>query len=135
MSSGQESTLSNLQLEMVSDKGLLVLQFYNELFVLFRKAGFGCQLSGLFMGCFGYSDDLFLLSASRSGLQAMVNIFQEFTSSKNLKFTTNVDPDKSKTKCLIFSKHVRDRENILPILLDGVPLPWVSQVKHFGNML
>ena len=109
--------------------------YIDELFVLLRKAGFGCQLNGLFMGCFGYADDLFLLSASRSGLQAMVNICQEFASSRNLKFSTNIDPDKSKTKCLIFSKHVRDRENVLPILLDGVPLPWVSQVKHLGNML
>ena len=65
----------------------------------------------------------------------MVNICQEFASSRNLKFSTNIDTVKSKTKCLIFSKHVRDRENVLPILLDVVPLPWVSQVKHLGNML
>ena len=109
--------------------------YIDELFVLLREAGFGCHLNGLFMGCFGYADDLFLLSASRSGLQAMVNICHDFASRRNLKFSTNLNPDKSKTKCLIFSKQVKDRENVLPILLDGVPLPWVAQVKHLGNML
>ena len=65
----------------------------------------------------------------------MVNICHDFASSRNLKFSTNLNLDKSKTKCLIFSKQARDRENVLPILLDDVPLPWVTQVKHLGNML
>ena len=109
--------------------------YINELFIILRRAGFGCHINKLFLGCFGYADDLFLLSASRSGLQAMVNICQEFATSKNLKFSTNVNPDKSKTKCLIFSKIVKDRVNVFPILLNGDPLPWVSQVKHLGSTL
>ena len=109
--------------------------YINELFVILRRAGLGCHIGGLFLGCFGYADDLFLLSASRSGLQAMVNSCQDFASSRNLKFSTNVNPDKSKTKCLIFSKKVHDRENVLPVLLNGDPLPWVSQVKHLGSTL
>ena len=109
--------------------------YIDELFVMLRIAGFGCHINGLFLGCFGYADDLFLISASRSGLQAMVNICHDFAASKNLKFSTNVDPNKSKTKCLVFSKKAKDRENILPILLNGDPLPWVSQVKHLGSTL
>ena len=109
--------------------------YINELFVILRKAEFGCQINGVFLGCFGYADDLFLVSASRTGLQAMVNLCQEFAASKNLKFSTHVNPDKSKTKCLVFSKKAKDRENVLPVLLNGDPLPWVSQVKHLGNLL
>ena len=109
--------------------------YINELFVILRKAGFGCHINGLFLGCFGYADDLFLLAASRSGLQTMVNICQNFASSKNLKFSTHENPDKSKTKCLIFSKKAKDRENVLPVLLNGDPLPWVGQVKHLGSTL
>ena len=109
--------------------------YINELFVILRKAEFGCQIIGVFLGCFGYADDLFLVSASRTGLQAMVNLCQEFAASKNLKFSTHVNPDKSKTKCLVFSKKAKDRENVLPVLLNGDPLPWVSQVKHLGNLL
>ena len=86
------------------------------------------------MGCFGYADDLLLLSASRSGLQAMVNTCQEFASLKNLTFSTNPDPEKSKTKCLVFSKKQQDRLNVAPINLNGDPLPWVTSVKHLGNI-
>ena len=55
-----------------------------------------------------FADDIMLLSASRSGLQALVDICQEFTSEKNLKFGTDPDPSKSKTKCIIFSKRKGD---------------------------
>ena len=114
---------------------ILFSVYINELFLILRKAGLGCHILGVFLGCFGYADDIFLLSASRSGLQAMVNLSQDFASRKNLQFSTNENPDKSKTKCLIFSKKPRDRLDILPVLLDKTPLPWVTQVKHLGNML
>ena len=114
---------------------ILFSVYINELFLILRKAGFGCHINGIFLGCFGYADDIFLLSASRSGLQTMVNLSQSFASKKSLKFSTNVNPDKSKTKCLIFSKKSKDRVGILPVLLDNAPLPWVSQVKHLGNLL
>ena len=65
----------------------------------------------------------------------MVDICQEFATRRNLKFSNNENPEKSKTKCLIFSKNLRDRQNILPILLNGDPLPWVTQVKHLGSTL
>ena len=114
---------------------ILFSVYINELFLLLRKAGLGCHMNGVFLGCFGYADDLFLLSASRSGLQVMVNLCQDFASSRNLKFSTDVNPEKSKTKCLVFSKKAKDRLNVLPVLLNGDPLPWVSQVKHLGNLL
>ena len=50
-------------------------------------------------------------------------------------FSTNENPDKSKTKCLVFTKKPRDRADILPVQLDNSPLPWVRQVKHLGNLL
>ena len=65
----------------------------------------------------------------------MVNICQDFTSSRNLKFSTHSNPDNSKTKCIVFSKQIRDRVNVQPIKMNGDPLPWVSQVKHLGSSL
>ena len=67
-----------------------------------------------------FADDIMLLSASRSGLQTLVDLCQEFASWKNMQFGT--DPDK-------------DRVNIPPVMLNGDALPWVSQVKHLGNLL
>ena len=84
---------------------------------------------------FWFADDIFLVSASRSGLQHMVNICHKFALKRNLEFSTNENPNKSKTKCLIFSKKASERQNVLPVLLNGSPLPWVSQVKHLGSTL
>jgi hypothetical protein len=75
------------------------------------------------------------LSASRSGLQSMVKICEDLAKSRNLKFSMNADPKKSKTKCIIFSKNAQSRQGILPISLNGDPLPWVESVKHLGNTL
>ena len=82
-----------------------------------------------------FADDIMLLSASQSGLQTMIDMCQEFASSKNLRFGTDPDPAKSKTKCIVFSKNKKDRGNISPVILYGNPLPWVTQVKHLGNVL
>ena len=114
---------------------ILFSVYINDLICELREAGLGCHIGGLFVGCLGYADDLLLLSASRCGLQSMVNTCEKFTGKKNLKFITNPDPSKSKTKCIIFSKKTKDLKNVAPVMLNGNPLPWVQQVKHLGNVL
>ena len=109
--------------------------YIDDLFSILRGSGLGCSLYGQFYGCFGYADDLLLLSASRSGLQSMINRCSEFMQLKKLRFSTNTNPVKSKTKCIVFSKKVRDRMGIVPVKLDGDSLPWVSELKHLGNVL
>ena len=83
---------------------ILFSLYIDELFSVLRFSGLGCRLNNQFYGCLGYADDLLLLSASRSGLQSMVNSCSVFMKKKKLKFSTNPDPAKSKTKCVIFSK-------------------------------
>ena len=41
---------------------ILFSVYIDELFVILRNAGFGCHINGLFLGCFGYADDIFLIS-------------------------------------------------------------------------
>ena len=53
----------------------------------------------------------------------------------NLKLETNIIPDKSKTKCLVFSKSRISNMKIKEVNLDGHSLPWVKDVKHFGRTL
>ena len=67
----------------------------------------------------GYADDLFLMSASRLGLQSMVKICGVFASKRNLKFSTNPDPAKSKTKGIIFSSKPN---NVLKIKLNDLSI-------------
>ena len=68
-------------------------------------------------------------------MQAMINESQQFASRMNLKFGTNIVPDKSKTKCVMFARNKRDRTDAKQLTLDGYTLPWVSRVKHLGHTL
>ena len=102
---------------------------------ILRESGLGCKIDLFYYGVLGYADDLLLMSASRSGLQAMVNLCETYAKVMKLKFSTNVDPVKSKTKCLAFSKVKNLKERLAPIILNGNPLPWVDRVKHLGNIL
>ena len=114
---------------------LLFSVYINDLIVQLRRSGLGCMFNHCFFGCLGYADDLLLLSASRSGLQAMVAICEKFAKARHLKFSSNIDPVKSKTKCIVFTPKKKLRVNIAPIILNHDPLPWVEEVKHLGNVL
>ena len=114
---------------------LLFSIYIDDLLVLLRQSGFGCRLDTFYYGVLGYADDLLLLSASRSGLQAMVSICERFARLRRLKFSTNANPAQSKTKCIIFSKVKNCQVNVAPVILNGDPLPWVDKVKHLGNLM
>ena len=107
--------------------------YIDKLFEMLRQSGLGCRIANVFYGCFGYADDLLLLSASRSGLQGMVDLCSRFMKQRGLKFSTNPIPMKSKTKCIVFSK--KKTTEILPIKLNGDNLPWVDEIKYLGNVL
>ena len=100
-----------------------------------RESGLGCHIKGIFYGAVIYADDIFLLSASRNGLQAMVNICQDYVESRNLQFGTNSEPEKSKTKCIFFSQKIKANFQPRNIMLNGNKLPWVKSVKHLGHLL
>ena len=114
---------------------ILYAVYIDKLLDLLRKSSFGCHIHVMFFGAMVFADDIMILSATRSGLQTMVDLCHNFAAIKNLKFGTNNDPEKSKTKCIVFSKKKRDLADILPVKLNGDSLPWVGKVKHLGNML
>ena len=109
--------------------------YIDDLIQLLKKSRLGCHIDGVYFGAFIYADDILLLSASRTGLQSVVDIYVNFTKKKNLKFGTNLNPAKSKTKCIAFSKKSSKRKNLLPVKLEGLPLPWVQKVSHLGCVL
>ena len=115
--------------------GIFFAIYIDKLLVLLEKAGLGCHINGIFYGAMIFADDIFLLSASRNGLQALVDVCASFVSMRNLKFGTNVDPFKSKTKCIVFGKKSQQNFEPLNITLNGNQLPWVHQVKHLGHTL
>ena len=73
------------------------------------------------------------MSANRMGLQAMLKECELFGRKHNLKFSTNEDEKKSKTKCMLFTKRILPKTT--KIILDGKPLPWVNELNHLGNTL
>ena len=106
--------------------------YYEELFEALRRKRSGCWVMGKFRGIFGYSDDNWLLAPSLPALQDMLVTCQEFAASHNLKFSTDQDPKKCKTKCMAFLKRQMDLPSMM---LCGNPLPWVDKLLHLGNMV
>ena len=84
---------------------ILYCFYMNDLFEILRNSRSGCKVANLFAGAFGYADDLLLISPSRSGLQDMLNITEKYTKDNKIGFSTNPNPDKSKTKGILLSKN------------------------------
>ena len=62
----------------------------------------------------------------------MINTCQEYCQAHNLRFSTDPNPKKSKTKCMAFLFKTRE----LPkINLNGNTFPWVPTGKHLGMTL
>ena len=106
--------------------------YVNGLFEELKKNRSGCWIGTSFLGLLGYSDDNFLLAPSREALQAMLSICERYANGHGLKFSTDPDPKKSKTRCLAFLKNERV---VRPVVLCGNQLPWVKSCKHLGNTI
>ena len=106
--------------------------YVEELFVILRRKRSGCWVMGRFMGIFGYSDDNWLLAPSLSALKDMLETCQEYAAAHNLKFSTDPNPKKCKTKCMAFLAKKRELPSMM---LCGNPLPWVDRLLHLGNMV
>ena len=72
-----------------------------------RDSGLGCHIGGVYLGAFGYADDVTLLAPSKQALQVMLDICQDYATSHSMLFSTDPNPTKSKTKCLFFSRKRR----------------------------
>ena len=106
--------------------------YCEELFETLRRKRSGCWVMGQFRGIFGYSDDNWLIAPSLPALQDMLLTCQEYAASHNLKFSTDQDPKKCKTKCMAFLRRQRELPSMM--LCDN-PLPWVDKLLHLGNMV
>lgn len=111
---------------------VLYCVYTNGIFQELRRLNIGCKVGDAYVGVIGYADDLLLMCPTLDGLQQMLNICEKYASTHNLKFSTDTNPQKSKTKCIGFL--IKDRE--LPLLkLCGNELPWVKNGKHLGMKL
>ena len=62
----------------------------------------------------------------------MIKLAEQYFSKHGIKFSTDPNPKKSKTKCMAWLKEDR----VLPKLkLCGNELPWVDKIVHLGMTL
>ena len=62
----------------------------------------------------------------------MLDTCEEYANEHNLTFSTNDNPNTSKTKCMAFLKKKRTLTNMT---LCRKKLPWVESAKHLGNTI
>ena len=108
--------------------------YLDTLLVNLRKSGVGCHIGKMFMGAFGYADDVILIAPTRHSLQIRLSICEQFSKEHSMLFSTDPNPVKSKTKCMFYSMK-SNKEEPVPVILNGDPLPWVETAKHLGHLL
>jgi len=64
--------------------------YIGKVIKLLRCSTIGCQIQGVYMYIWVYADVIILLSPSRTGLQEMVKICENFAKATKLKFSTNI---------------------------------------------
>ena len=107
--------------------------FYcEELFNILERKRSGRWVNRFLVGLLGYSDDNICLAPSLNALQDMLRTCQEFAAEHNLKFSTDINPSKCKTKTLAFLKHQRPLPNLK---LCGNLLPWTDKCQHLGTTI
>ena len=111
---------------------VLYCVYTNGLFEELRRLNVGCCIGQNYVGIVGYADDLFLMCPTVDGLQKMLKVCERYAESRNLRFSTDPNPVKSKTKCMAFLQKKRSIPNLM---LCGDFLPWVESGKHLGTKI
>ena len=112
--------------------------YLDDLLKKLRQKGLGCHVAGKWMGAAGYADDLVLLAPSRGSMSKMLEVCEEYALEHNLAFSTDVNPTKSKSKCIFMCGKTG---NVLPekiprkLFLNKKELPFVASATHLGHEL
>jgi hypothetical protein len=110
--------------------------YLDPLFAQLRRDGVGCHLAGVFMGAVGYADDIILMAPSRYAAQRMLRTCEKFANEHNIRFSTDPDPSKSKSKVVyVTGPRGGGLPKPSPLQLCGRDLPWVARAEHLGHTL
>ena len=107
----------------------------DELLQELRRLGVGCHIGGMFMGATIYADDVILIAPCRSALQLMLKVCEDFALRNNLRYSSDPNPVKSKSKCIFMSGKSSTDSYPAPLVLNGQTLPWVKTAAHLGHQL
>lgn len=103
--------------------------YIDELIDKISLSPVGCMMGFGRSNIVAYADDMVLLSPSKDGLQALLNIF--LLEINKLKLRVNTD----KTVCMVFTSHNKPYQNNVNIYFNGMKLKNVNSIKYLGFML
>lgn len=89
-----------------------------------RSSDLGCHLGKFYVGFIAYADDIILLSASVSDLQAMIDICYNKGSELDILFNVS--------KSCLFKIGKVAKETLGPLQLGLLPIVWVEKLKYLG---
>ena len=92
-----------------------------------KSSGVGCYIGHVFAGAFGYADDIILLAPTRSSMDIMISICEEFSEEFSILFNA------TKSRHLFFSK--KNISTKVKFQMQGATIPTVENEKHLGNMI
>ena len=110
----------------ISSPGFFSL-YINDMIELMRKSGLGCHIIRLFLAAILFADDLAILAPSRSALQKLISICEDYCRKFCLQFNS------SKSKVMTFGSTYA--VPIAPLTIAGDPIDFVSEWKYLGTTL
>ena len=90
---------------------------------------------GMSMGVVAYADDLVLLAPNRAAAVQMLGVCEAWARDSNVHFSTDADPNKSKSKVIFMCGQKSQQNKPAPVSLCGRILPYVSNATHLGHEL
>ena len=100
--------------------------YVDDLIIKLRARGIGCHIIEMFVACLFFADDLCLISPTRSAMQELLSLCEEYCSEFNLTFNAK------KSKTLIFGK---PDTTIKPLLLNGNVIDIVNEWRYLGTTI
>ena len=111
---------------------ILFCMYINDLFKILRKKKPGCWINYDFFGIIGYADDYFFCHRRLMHSRTWLRLFVIYANTHNLSFSTDMNRNKCKIKCLAFLISDRVLRNIK---LYGHDLPWMTSKKHLDSVI
>ena len=75
------------------------------------------------------------MAPNRLAMQEMLKKCEEYADRNNIKFSTDPQPSKSKSKCIFVTGSKKNVRKPAPLILCGRELPWVQSATHLGHEL
>ena len=92
-----------------------------------KESGVGCYIGHVFVGALAYADDIILLTPTRTSMEKLINICEQFSEEFSILFNG------TKSKHIFFSMDNVQTE--IQFKMQGCIIPKVPCEKHLGNLI